>query len=593
MILLVLLITAELFLDLSGGERPGLVYILDVAVALFTIGAVGLLTRFAGAKIRDTEHSASALGQAEARLTEVTDGIPGAVYQFELDEDGTMRFPFMSSGVEALYGVRAAQARAEPASMFEFVAEEDLPRLYSTIAASQASLQPWLCEYRIHLGEAIRWIRASSVPTRVSEQTVRWNGVLVDISSQKALEAQLVRSQKMEAVGQLTGGFAHDFNNLLTVIIGNGEDLLDSFPAESWEREAMAMIVAAAERGAALNESLLAFGRRQALEPGALDSNMVISEMEALLRRSLGEHILVHLELAPKLVPAFVDRAHLESALLNLAVNARDAMPSGGRLVIETETKLLDEEYAAHHEDLRPGEYVLISVSDTGAGIAPQVLARVFEPFFTTKDVGKGSGLGLSQVYGFVKQSNGHVSVYSEVGHGTVVNLYLPVSAKESGSVPLRAELEVEVPSGQETVLVVEDDSMVRQFAVRQLKSLGYAVLEAEDGPNAVDLLQSSAHIDLVFTDLVMPNGMTGRDVAETALSLRPAVKLVFASGYGQNVIVQQGKLDPSAPFLRKPYRKAELARVLREALDAYPSDRELSRQSAATGGGSLPAAAV
>jgi signal transduction histidine kinase len=519
---LLLLLVFESFLHVARGGPSGLDYALDVALALFMIAAVVLLTRFASAKIRDAERSVGALGQAEARLVEVTDGIPGAVYQFESDEDGTMRFPFMSSGVEALYGVPAALATAEAGSMFAPVAEQDLPLLQSSIAESRASLRPWLCEYRIHLGAEIRWIRASSAPTRVSEQTVRWNGVLVDISAEKALEAQLARSQKMEAVGQLTGGLAHDFNNLLTVIIGNGEELLETVFRDGWEREALAMILAAAERGAALNESLLAFGRRQALDPGPIDVNAVVSDMEPLLRHSLGEQILVRLDLAPKLAPAYADRAQLESALLNLAVNARDAMPKGGRLVIDTEITLLDAEYAARHEDVRPGEYVSISVDDTGEGIAPEVLARVFEPFFTTKDVGKGSGLGLSQVYGFAKQSNGHLSVYSEVGHGTAVRLYLPVSGKDGGSRPPQGELEMVLPSGRKpsSWWRRRHGAPVRGSAAQQpgLSGAGGGGW-TECGPHP----GVRRGRRLVFTDLVMPNGMSGRDVAEAALRIRPA----------------------------------------------------------------------
>jgi len=563
----------ELSLHREEGGGSALRFASDGALTLYTFTILIVLTLFARGKIADAERSAAALGAAEARLTEVTDGIPGAVYQFEMDEDGAMRFPFVSSGVARLYGLTAERAMSDAMALFEPAAVQDLPRLNSTIAHSRATLEPWLCEYRIHVGGEVRWIRGNSVPARVSDRTVRWNGVLVDISSEKALEAKLVGAQKMEAVGQLTGGLAHDFNNLLTVILGNAEDLLEDFPEGAYAREALAMIVAAAERGAALNESLLAFGRRQALEPGALDVNAVVGELERLLRRSLGEQIDIHMALGSDLQPAYVDRAQLESALLNLAVNARDAMPDGGRLVIETELVCLDADYAARHEDVRPGGYVLISVSDTGTGIPPEHLAKVFEPFFTTKDVGKGSGLGLSQVYGFAKQSAGHLSLYSEVGHGTVVRLYLPVTGEDGGGKLPEMESQMDMPSGRETVLVVEDDSMVREFVVRQLKSFGYAVLEAADGPTAVEVMSSSAEIDLVFTDLVMPNGMTGRDVAEAAQRLRPEIKLLFTSGYGQNVILYQGKLDPRVPLLRKPYRKAELAKVIREVLDGAPPE--------------------
>jgi len=568
-----LLLGSEHVLGLSEGGGSQLHFAIDGALILYTVAVLGLLALLASAKVRDAERSLSALSEAEARLCEVTAGIPGAVYQFEMDEDGAMRFPFVSKGVERLYGVTAEAAMRDAMALFSSASSADLPRLQASIAESRATMEPWLCEYRIHVEGEVRWIRGNSVPRRTSDRTVRWNGVLVDISSEKALESQLIRSQKMEAVGQLTGGLAHDFNNLLTVILGNAEDLLEGASADRSTREALTMIVAAAEQGAALNESLLAFGRRQALDPGALDVNAVIREMEGMLQRSLGEQVEVRLDLGSGLEAAFVDRAQFESALLNLAVNARDAMPKGGKLVIETEIACLDAEYASRHEDVRPGDYVLTSVSDTGEGIAPDVVARVFEPFFTTKDVGKGSGLGLSQVYGFAKQSNGHVTLYSEVGHGTVVRLYLPISREGGGGKLLEAEDEMDLPVGRETVLVVEDDPMVRQFVVRQLKGLGYLVREAADGPSAVALLKSPAAIDLVFTDLVMPNGMTGRDVAEAARRIRPEVRLLLTSGYGQNVIIYQGKLDPRVPLLRKPYRKADLAKVVREVLDGEPVD--------------------
>jgi len=529
--------------------------------------AVAAVTAQLG-NVLQKKRAEEALEVANAKLVEITSGIPGAVYQFEMDDDGTIRFPFMSSGVEELYGVRAAEGMREPLVLFQPVLEQDLPRLHESIAESRMKMIPWRCEYRITVEGRERWLRGHSVPRRISERTVRWNGILVDISTEKALEAQLVHAQKLEAVGQLTGGLAHDFNNLLTVIVGNSELLVEELVGQPDAHEMAGIILAAAERGALLNERLLAFARRQALRPEVLDVNTVVSALEPLLRRTLGEQIEIRQSLSGDLRRAFVDRAQLESALLNLAVNAQDAMPGGGKLVIETQNVSLDQEYATVH-DAAAGDYIVITVGDTGTGIPPEVLSRVFEPFFTTKEVGKGSGLGLSMVYGFTKQSKGHASIYSELGYGTTIRLYLPVAHAEGERPQSLAQRDaVDVPRGSETILVVEDEPQVREFVARQLRSFGYTVTETPDGPSALAVLASSPPFDLLFTDVVLPNGLTGRDIAAHARQRQPGLRVLFTSGYGQNVIVHQGMLDPGVHLLRKPYRKLELAQAIRNLLD-------------------------
>jgi CheY-like chemotaxis protein len=337
--------------------------------------------------------------------------------------------------------------------------------------------------------------------------------------------------------------------------------------AQSDLRPMLDTALRAAQRGATLVQRLLAFSRRQALKPEPLDINRLAADMEELLRRTLGEQIEIEMRLLGDLWPALADRSQVESALLNLAINARDAMPTGGKMTIETGNIHLDEAYVARNIDVAMGDYVVLAVTDTGSGMLPEVLERAFEPFFTTKEVGRGSGLGLSMIYGFAKQSRGHLKIYSEVGHGTTVRLYLPRVAGD-GLSTTHSSAAPEHPRGGETILVVEDDADVRQYVVSQIRDLGYQVIEAADGRQARLILDGYASIDLLFTDVVMPGGMTGRQLADAAKERRPTLRTLFTSGYTENSIVHQGRLDPGVHFLAKPYRRQELARKLREALD-------------------------
>ena len=387
-----------------------------------------------------------------------------------------------------------------------------------------------------------------------------------DVTAQRDAESRLHQVQKMDAVGQLTGGVAHDFNNLLTVIIGALD--LDPHHVPADLRPSIEQALRAAERGAALTHRLLAFSRQQTLIAQKVDFNRLIRGIDELLRRVLGEHVDVELKLAPDLWPALADSGQVENSLLNLAINARDAMPGGGKLAIETANVHLDEDYAGSNAEVTPGDYVMMAVTDTGTGMAPEVLAHVFEPFFTTKEVGKGTGLGLSMIYGFAKQSGGHLKIYSEIDHGTTVRLYLPrlASAGEAaGAVPVAV---APGKGGGETILVVEDNPDVRRLVLRQLRDLGYAVIEAANGPQAMKILNDGAAIDLLFTDVVMPGGMTGRQLAEAAKASRPDLKTLFTSGYTEDSVLRLGKLDPGVRLLSKPYRKHELATRIREALD-------------------------
>ena len=390
-----------------------------------------------------------------------------------------------------------------------------------------------------------------------------------DLTERRAAEERLRQAQKIEAVGQLTGGIAHDFNNLLTVIAGNIEALQRRLPEGA--RDNLRPLTDAALRGtmraALLTHQLLAFSRRQPLEPKAVSVNTLISGLSEMLRRTLGESILIETVLTGGLWLTFADANQLESALLNLAVNARDAMPDGGKLTIEAANVSLDEKYAGQAE-ITAGQYVGIFVSDTGIGMTPEVIAQAFEPFFTTKEIGQGTGLGLSQVHGFIKQSGGHVKIYSEIGAGTTVKLYLPryfpsASLNEAGSAP------VSVPAGRgETILVVEDEADVRSFTVDMLRELGYRVIEAPDGASGLRLLDTHREISLLFTDVGLPGGMNGRQLAEEAQRRKASLKVLFMSGYARNAIVHHGRLDPGVELLLKPFTYQDLAVKVRYVLD-------------------------
>ena len=395
-------------------------------------------------------------------------------------------------------------------------------------------------------------------------------GIIHDLTERKLTERQLQQAQKMEMVGQLSGGIAHDFNNLLTVIVGNAEYLSEQLKSRLDLRQLADDICHAGERGAELTRRLLAFSRRQLLRPRAIDCHELIASTCKLLKRTLRENIEVTTAFNADAIFAFADSGQLESAVLNLALNAQDAMAAGGRLTISTGIASLDDNDQGVHPDIESGEYAMIAVTDNGEGMTSDVAARAFEPFFTTKEVGKGSGLGLSMVYGFVKQSNGHVSIYSEPGLGTTVRIYLPnVTLNGSRSSSQPAADEDALPRGNETILVVEDDPFVRSSVILRVESLGYKVVLAVDGREAVMKLRTNPEIDMLFTDIVMPGGMSGWEVAELALQMRPGLPTVFTSGYALEALVDQGRAPMKSIVLTKPYRKAELAHRLREALAA------------------------
>ncbi|SDS31024.1 CHASE3 domain-containing protein [Bradyrhizobium canariense] len=385
-----------------------------------------------------------------------------------------------------------------------------------------------------------------------------------NISAARETERLLQQAQKLDAIGKLTGGVAHDFNNMLTVITGTTETLVAALARQPELQSVAKLIDDAAERCSELIQHLLAFARRQPLQPRNVDINGAVVDIAKLLRPTLGEQIEIETILEPEATVSHIDASQLANSVLNMAINARDAMPRGGKLLLETRNVVLDEAYAQTNVEVRPGPYVMLAVSDTGAGMPADVRDKAFEPFFTTKEVGKGSGLGLSMVYGFVKQSGGHIKIYSEEGHGTTIRLYLPPAR---GSADTAKSAATPVAGGNETILVVEDDSLVRNFVIAQLHALGYKTLAAADSRAALAHVENGEPFDLLFTDVIMPGGMTGRQLADEVTKHRPDMKVLYTSGYTDNAIVHHGRLDEGVLLLTKPYRKAQLAQMVRRAL--------------------------
>ena len=445
-------------------------------------------------------------------------------------------------------------------------------------------------------GKIVRWfgtnaditdqVEAEKALSRLNETLeIR---VAEEVARRAQAEEALRQSQKMETLGQLTGGIAHDFNNLLQIITGNLDILRRTMPGDSpRQQRAVDHAFRGAERAAVLTQRLLAFSRRQPLAPKIIDPNKLVAGMSELLHRTIGEAVAIETVHASGLWRVEVDPNQLENAILNLAVNSRDAMPDGGKLTIETANTHIDRDYADRHSGVVAGQYVVICVSDTGAGMDPATAERAFDPFFTTKEVGKGTGLGLSMVYGFVKQSGGHLKIYSEPGEGTTVKIYLPRHHGVEVEVEEKAAPEsTPVGTSGETILVCEDDDDVREYSAQSLRSLGYRVIEAADGAAALALLESAnGTIDLLFTDIVLPGGMTGATVAERAREIQPGLKVLFTTGYARNAIVHHGRVDPGVELLSKPFSYSDLAARVRELLDSRGGNGDLHVSGGAPGG--------
>jgi PAS domain S-box-containing protein len=405
----------------------------------------------------------------------------------------------------------------------------------------------------------------SGQPLRDSAGTIIGAALVYhDITATRETENKLQQAQKLEAIGKLTGGVAHDFNNMLTVITGMTETLVGRLHDQPALLAVAHLIDDAASRCSELVKQLLAFARKQPLQPRNVNINERVLETAKLLRPTLGEHIEIETILGDELPTAHIDPSQLTNAVVNMAINARDAMPNGGKLLLETRNVVLDEAYGHANPDVQAGPYVMLVITDTGTGMPKSVQDKAFEPFFTTKEVGKGSGLGLSMVYGFVKQSGGHIKIYSEEGHGTSIKLYLPPAR---GVIAATAPAAAPASGGDEAILVVEDDPFVRTFVDTQLKSLGYRTLVAANAKEALAFVERGELFDLLFTDVIMPGGMSGRELAEAIRKLRPVVRVLYTSGYTDNAIVHHGRLDEGVLLLTKPYRRPQLAQMVRQAL--------------------------
>jgi len=566
-----------------GNSRPGVFSHRDELI-VGGIAAQAAIAMDNARLFRESERTRDELRklneELEQRITERTNDLRRSELQFRELVSGVVDYAIYmldtegyivswNPGAERIKGYSRSEAIGKHFSMFYTPEdrEKGVPQRALTTAATLGKYEAEA--WRVRKDGNRFW--ASVVIDAIYNENgthIGFAKVTRDLTERRMIEEQLRQSQKMEAIGQLTGGVAHDFNNLLTVIVGNLETIWRNAPPDDGKlRRAIDQVTRGAQRAVTLTQQLLAFSRRQPLNPKPTDVNRLVAGMSDLVRRTIGENIAVETVLAGGLWRVEIDAHQLENALLNLAVNARDAMTDGGKLTIETANAHLDDSYADRYPELKPGQYVVLCVTDTGTGMTPDVVARAFEPFYTTKPIGQGTGLGLSQVYGFVKQSGGHVKLYSEVGHGTTVKLYLP---RMTGQRDEEQETNLIAPlrGGQhEVVLVVEDDNDVRLFTTESLRELGFTVLEARDGPSALKQLEKHPEVQLLFTDVGLP-GINGAQLVAAAREQRPDLKVLFTTGYARNAIVHQGRLDPGVELITKPFSRAQLAARIRDVLD-------------------------
>ncbi len=524
--------------------------------------------RNVGKKRPSVRRAEKAIADLPGFLNLVIDNVPGTV---AVKDARTFRYVVWNQASERLLSITREQALGKtdyelfPKEQADTFRETDL-RAIETRAMVTVSQEPVTAR---HLG--VRSFHVKKVPIVAADGTVSFIVAFADdITERQKVDAQLRQAQKMEAIGNLTGGIAHDFNNILAIVVGNLDLLALELPPGGEARELIETAIEAALKGSDLTKSLLAFSRRQPLQPTLVRLNDILAHGVKMLARTIGETIAVEVRLGDGLWDVHIDAAQLEAALLNMMVNSRDAMPHGGRIIIETANVRLDEHYESQNVDVKAGDYVLLSVSDTGHGMPPEILERVFEPFFTTKDVGHGTGLGLAMVFGFVKQSEGHIKIYSEVGHGTTVRLYLPRSGSVgTASAEDTPKATLAVQARNEMILVVEDNAAVRRAVAKQLKGAGYRVLQADDVPSALRTLETADAVDLVFSDVVMPGGMTGGDLAREVKRRWPGTKVLLTSGFPQGLLRDGGKLPDDVALLGKPYRLDQLLRRFRDLLEA------------------------
>ncbi len=533
---------------------------------------VGYFTRhrdqelLSAAMAEEAERNAAALQVNEERFRLLLRATNDLIWDADL-KSGKM---WWNDTLLEVYGYDPSALANDMTAWESWVHPDDRERVFGSLqAVIERGESNWTGEYRTICadGRTVNVMDRSFILRNESGAPVRMIGSTTDVTELRALESKLRQSQKLQAVGQLTGGIAHDFNNLLTIILGSAEALSDIHATDPKARRLAEVTMQAAERGATLTSHLLSFARRQALAPKHLDPGKLLTGLAELIERTITEDIDIEINPAPDVWPIEADPGQLENALLNLVINARDAMPDGGRLTIGASNVTFMADDVLRAEDLKEGRYVMLSVSDNGCGMQPDVSERAFEPFFTTKEVGKGAGLGLSMVWGFVQQSSGYARIYTEPGDGTTIKLYFPAAATPQAQDPT-PRTGAGLIGGTERILVVEDDDMVRSHVVAQLRSLGYDCKEAASAAAALEIMDTGWFFDLLFTDVVMPGGMNGRQFADAALLRQPDLKVLFTSGYTEDAIVHQGRLDPGVNLLSKPYRRAALAVKIRRVLD-------------------------
>ncbi|HXH54114.1 MAG TPA: ATP-binding protein [Sphingomicrobium sp.] len=534
-----------------------------IAVGLFVLlsSIVVLIIGAMRVALSETRDRTSEIRRSMDLLRRVIDGMPDAIFLYEGREE-ELRFSYINSSGEAFLGRPRAEVigKADKEIVDAAHASENCQVI--------ASNQPLRVNERLlETAEGTRCVEIRKFPIKhVAAGGTGLLTIIRDVTDLRELEDSLRQRHRIDALGQLTGGIAHDFNNLLAIAIGNLDLAAEQEVTSADTKELLEDARNACLRGAELTSRLLAFARKQTLEPVTTNFNELLSDYTKLLTRLLGADIDLRLRLANNLWEAIVDRAQLEAAITNLATNARDAMPRGGRLIISTRNEVLEANYTANHPGLDPGKYVAVEVSDNGHGMTAEVQEKAVEPFFTTKAEGHGTGLGLSMVFGFAKQSGGHVRIYSEPGQGTTVTLLLP-RAEGAGAGEATERLGPPRATREETLLVVDDNTSLRRVTVRQLTSLGYRVLEADDGPSALQVLREEGGIDLLLTDIIMPGGLSGVDLGREARQVRPDLKLIYMSGFPEAAFGDRADLEPGVVLLRKPFRKVELATRIREAL--------------------------
>jgi len=509
----------------------------------------------------------NALRESNEKFLQLADNITDA---FWIRSPDMTEVQYVSPAFERIWGRSVASLYANPHEWSDFILPQDRERVLSAFAALTGEARSLDIEYRIVRPDGQnRWVRVRGFQVRdATDKLIRHTGIVTDITDRRRLEIQLFQSQKLETVGKLAGGVAHEFNSILTAIIGQSELLLADLPPDSALAHNADEIKHAASRAATLTRQLLAYGRKQFLRPEDLNLNSVLAGMENTLRHLMGRAVDLVIVPGEGLKAVNADAGQVEQVIMNLAMNAADAMPNGGKLVLETANVSLDAEYAIRFHDLKAGEYVMLAVTDTGTGMNEEIRARVFEPFFTTKGVGEGTGLGLSTCYGILKQSGGHISVYSELARGATFKIYLPQVESKPKAVVLRPD-HPNLPRGTETILLVEDDPALREMAATLLRRLGYVVLAAANGVEALSLnhQRESENIDLLFTDVVMPH-MNGRELSDRVRALYPHTRILFTSAYTENAIIHQGVLNKGVMLLQKPFTPSALALKVREVLD-------------------------